>query len=1534
MQKRKVISFAKLRDLLLALPPVGDSGFEGLVANALSNFSGLTFRLAKSGSQFGRDATSTPAPFAIALEAKRYDDELRLEVLAGKAVVGGHVLEGKVDVWALGATVEVGEDVVVKLAEILERYSVTLLTLDWTNNPLPTLGVVLAANKISTLEWFKQHQPSADRNVLSRQLSAIQSKPSFSGQVTLLQQQVSAATVGLDALRRHCATWIRARLADPALATQTFGQDIAVAKAGNPAQSRPDLVSRLEQLTEARLDEFGVVAVLGEEGTGKTWLIGQWWWGQSEQPILIWIAGRRAENLMPADPQETLARLFAEQSTRSGEREISAWKRRLERWKGQDFTGFRRFVVVLDGINEQPTRPWADSIKALGRELQALGGILIVTSRTGFWERDVFPRIRGSVAVDKMEVRGYSEEELASVLARKNVVPADLPPKVLSFIRNPRVCALALNLIARHSILPNELTVDRLLMEYWQARLQERGDLIGHNVVDFQKLLRSHARSWLKSPDRPFDRDDWVDHSGAAKRIGFERLRDDLTEIEEGRFLQIREDQSSYEFRPNVLPYALGLLVNAELRVEWGDGRANFQEQLERILGAIRGFDRVAEIIASATGLACLDDTFPSEGRSSLIGAWLGLQNIDDDAREEMAAYLPACPDSFLDVLEWPETLTRGLTHHQYLSEVLLRKKDRPSVRSSLQRRVSRWLGQWTRQAQVIAGDEAQEKRQNDRETRIDSQLAALSDAEKAIFRKLTFETPERPGLLLDYSAVVLLAGQALAPFAEGLFGWALARSVAGDARDAAEPLGWVVCLNPVDWEETSEAVDKVLANINEASSEPMKRAGAHLLRLMGDADSTARAAELLEPPPPGETWRRIATFCDTNPHDPAAAPGSNLENARNAAASLRPEDIWTQLSVTLEDDNLEKITPALARFDAPIIVRLLRDVVGTAPARTGLHLRQLSFHLVSISSLFDHNCVTAVRNAFDTLLADASRAGTADANWIASALVCSLIPHVSAAEQLDLLLMLPKSCPLYLKLRDNVKCLAADELERRLVSASTESNAQDLARILFFASGAKAPLTPQARSTIATSFNSPDGLIAAAAADVIYMADDADLYDLVLASPITLLTYSNDHEQDLKRARAFAAAIIDRGRVELLAKVHPRLLASVAAGLGGPAFEATGGHIEQTINRLLMPVIAVPPKDISIYVGVSENGLDTQKFVKDRSDDITSGDLRSRLSDLNNPEAAVRRFSERQAQMIREMATYERTLTEEGAAEIFAALPRDAVNRLVAAEPNRVGEWMTKILGTKDEMTLERLRNFGLSLAGAYALHDPLTASRVFQHLRPRQSNVNIIIGDENIPLYEYALFSTPDLGPLDPIRREIFRLAPDDASIEMATLGAERCGADLWLTGYVDELVASSHPANQALGITIAGLRQPNASSDRIFATRGVRGFLENVRAAASKSYQRASWARYWLETACRADDPIDFWRYSRLAEGVCDLRLISVFHQMRSTPTLGRFRDALFDRLKNSAEERRGKRKSTLFGLKAPEQDILKLIRDPFA
>jgi hypothetical protein len=1114
-----------------------------------------------------------------------------------------------------------------------------------------------------------------------------------------------------------------------------------------------------------------VIAVMGGEGVGKTWLVAQWWLGLPGSPIMLLVAGRQAECLVAGEPLESLARLIARQAGDSEETSVRGWQRRLQRWKGQRAEAHLRFIVVLDGINEQVTRPWADLIKELAREAQALGGLVVVTCREAFWHRDVSPRLQGSVEVRELVVGGYSDEELAAVLAQRKIIPGDLSPKVCEFLRNPRICSVALSLVGGLSLQPNELTVERLLVEYWQSRLQERGDLIAHNVQDFEKMLRSHARAWREQPKRRFDRDEWAFHSGVAHRFALARVQNDLTEIEEGRFLQIAPDDSgAYEFRSEVLPYALGLLINAEIKDELRrDGDPN--EQLDKILDTIRGFDLVADIIAAAVGLACLDEGFPSAGRSAPIEAWLGLQNIEDAALDAMAAYVLVRPDAFLDAAEMPAGRLGNPARYDSLSRMLMCKRDHPAVWAALLIRLPRWLGQWSRRAPAVFRSSDGPEKQAEHEARMEATLGSLSEPERAQFRRLTVEVSDEGALQLDWLAASLIAGRPLRPFAEALFGWAFAQAVAGSTHSADEALEWVVRLNPADWSETSAAIQELTAGIDDMSSEAMKRAAAIALSLLGDKHTSDRASRLL-PCAKGWRWRLVETFCDTNPHDPDAAPGTNLDNARNAVAASAPSDVWVAMSQTMADHQLELVTPALARFDPLVIVRVLRGVLAAAPNRTGLHLRQLTWRLVELSPIFDQSVLAAVRRAYDSLLAHPDRIREADRNWVASSLVRAMTPHLSSEGQLDLLLSLPGDCPLYLNLRSGLRPLPPDVLEARL--AASVACPRDLGRTLFFASGSKPKLTPGSRLIIAKCLTDDDETISASAADIVWMADDPELYDRVLDEPLTRDTPGENPHAVWLRSRAVAAAVVARNREDLIDWLPPRIL-DLVAQIGGPALDRLAGYIERVIRRLLRPVAAGVPRDLTAFLETSEDGFSVMRRVEDKSEPglpSAPRDMRSAfnaLSAVNDPEEAARRYSERHRLMVGEMEVYERAIIQDGATEMFTSPPRKGLNELVRRDPTRVGSWIAAILATQDTRILSQIRNLGLSLASAYAANDPEKAADLFRHLKDHTPPINVLIGDEKIPFHDYALFTATDAEPIAALRREAVEEVLDDAALQM---------------------------------------------------------------------------------------------------------------------------------------------------------------------
>jgi hypothetical protein len=174
-------------------------------------------------------------------------------------------------------------------------------------------------------------------------------------------------------------------------------------------------------------------------------------------------------------------------------------------------------------------------------------------------------------------------------------------------------------------------------------------------------------------------------------------------------------------------------------------------------------------------------------------------------------------------------------------------------------------------------------------------------------------------------------------------------------------------------------------------------------------------------------------------------------------------------------------------------------------------------------------------------------------------------------------------------------------------------------------------------------------------------------------------------------------------------------------------------------------------------------------------------------------------------------------------------------------------------------------------------------------------------------------------------------FESAFTDADLEDATIAADEGEKAGWLDAYVERLVTSGHPGHQARGLAIAGLRFPNASSDRLLGLDWGLGFLGDVARWAGKNYRRAKWAYEWLQAAANATDAIDFWRFATLTEGVADRRIMRTLRELEGSSWLQRYGEALRTTLTDAQESRSKKRKATLFGAKAPDRDLVAMYID---
>ena len=134
----------ELRDIVRMLNPTGKNGFEGLMAAVLTDIAKISFGLAKSGPQGGKDGQSALNSGAISFEGKLYDEQVsKNEVLSKIAEVAASD-GGDADLWILGSTGTVSTQDVKLVSALGEKLAIMTLILDWSIVGLPSFATLLA----------------------------------------------------------------------------------------------------------------------------------------------------------------------------------------------------------------------------------------------------------------------------------------------------------------------------------------------------------------------------------------------------------------------------------------------------------------------------------------------------------------------------------------------------------------------------------------------------------------------------------------------------------------------------------------------------------------------------------------------------------------------------------------------------------------------------------------------------------------------------------------------------------------------------------------------------------------------------------------------------------------------------------------------------------------------------------------------------------------------------------------------------------------------------------------------------------------------------------------------------------------------------------------------------------------------------------------------------------------------------------------------------------------------------------------------
>lgn len=1509
-----------LKSALLTLSATGEKGFEGLIGTALREISGVPFRLAGSGSQFGVDGKPTYEGDAICFEGKRYDGKLpRTEVLSKIAELS--ITDNEIDIWVLGATSHIRSQLADGARSLGAKNGIVVLILDWSKTDLPPLAVALSMGGMRIQEFLKNN--IRDGGTLSKALESLQTirnSQDFASHAERIRSQCNEPTVGLALAQRANTEWLTDAFSSRKVAKMKFGQPLSPGDTDTAnVRQRKALIAKLRPYLNAAPDEK-IVCVLGGEGHGKSWIVAQSWLDLEHKPLMVFMRPDDfAEAAVQIDVVELLISKLIKQTGNGGSDETTRkrWRRRLKQWRGQSAVNSPRLIVVIDGINQRPKSHWARIIESIGNELNQLGGRLVVTSRTQYFRDRVQAPL--SLGFNEISVPEWTDSERDEILAGHDIRVLELHRDVANSLRNPRLLGIALELLNKADVASfEELSVSRLLFEH--IRVSERDAPEPQPAQVFARQLQKHAS-------------EIISRVNAKQQDDLNIFEEEMGAVADGRFYQtVDGDSTRYSLQEDGLTLALGFAVIDRLRTAQRNQR-NLDATLEEILEPVAALDDTADVILAALTVSAADKRNAQDIVASLVKGFASLQNPDQGKFIAFVGLAKSQPQGFMDAAHALCLAGIRQPNFDWIQGALIAAGRNSCTWQKMVDKVHTWLSVCSLSPECgIFWHDSQKKVQEEREKnrkKIEEKLQKLSASERAILDNLPKE--EGPLSRLSRLALMLLAGKSLATFAKSLMNWSFSYALNADHNAPDKDFKHLVRLNRVDWSQTRSALLDVSAELREADvSATGKRALVNILRATGHSDDGKEAqslvADLTKDCSHIRNPRRIETYCSADPCDPSSEQPDNVTQTAEQYAAINVSKLRQLMGQTLEDLFFDMARTGIARFKPDVAVAKHREFAVDVLRRTGLPLRRGVFELRPHNALLTINEAREFINKWESAKTSRMTDGLSEKDaWLVSQYLLLLaFPFISAWEQTVILLSNEADEDILLDLANLAKPLDAKQFESLVAKACGENNGRQQYLLLALANSTSVKLSAVGRKQIMACFSSNSERVRALSLCVIAKSGDEDLLCFVVDSEWR----ANDSNEIGFENWYGSTALLEaakRGLIphdKVLDRISARLYGRAAAMLDKEAVCDIAHRIDASINQVVGLDGDLVAPDIEFQVHPSLSYEHRRFSVGERTSEAK--DIKEAMSWLSESSEA---FELRQKSNYDASLEFKAKLTKAKASIILDHIGFEEFSAVVAASEELADRWYRLFMNI-EETKLAFIYNFIILLAHALGEKFPDKAENLFRRVKDSNPLVRFTFGSVRIQLDPMAIWAGIRSPALDALRFARLDRMATDHDLSMEVLAALLNGQQELLTSYIEAKLRSEEPAEISRGIMVAGFSDLSKFNDNILKKyEGCSGLIGSAQNAAKYAYERNVWARHWYEKMCQTDENTDFWRYAILFLKIVDRR----FAVWRSTypqkcNPIQTFSPALLDEIEHRYGRWENHRKKKLFGSDAPASIFL--------
>lgn len=1483
-----------LLDFLRSLPATGPNGFEGLIRVLLEKWTRLTFRLARSGSQFGKDGTAeTHGPFSVTFETKRYKETTELNARE----LSGELLQVKtafpsLDLWVLAATKEVGD-----LAEDLRKSAIQLdvdiLVVDARADGIGPLQVLCAEYPQVIADFCQRNNKSSVVKSIARHIENIKKSAHFPSAVERLRKSLTTTVFGTASARIDSYNWLKKQITNKKEAYAAFSQDIGLLEIGSRRILRSSINHSLDSWWNSCKAYSSVCALMGEEGAGKTWALFSWLvekFDDASGPIVLPIT--TAQLSVCTDLIEIIATALHQRCGRVQD----FWLKRIESWQQRPRSDEPLFLLCLDGLNERPDFPWR-KILAQASSDKLLGQIaIIVTCRSEIWRKNISTGVKEVI----IETLGYDDAELQQALEASDLKLSQIPPALQPLIRKPRYC----DLVAQHftaMVKSGDMTVERLLYE--DCKDKERRKLNQPvSDEDFRAILCSLAKQYYDGI-ATISKNTLKQYLPSADATG--TMLQEI--IDGGLLIHSGSIEPTYKVDPRRLIHGLGMLLADHLN------NNSTETSVSALADVIRAWlepqpdmDMKASVVGAAVFFSLVEQNYKANSRRALLLFWINIRNMSDEQEENICAYLPECAEDMATIADvcWRTSHDNGMAHTR-LAHAFLKRRDDGRVKPALIRAVNRWMSYVNIKGQRFERG-SDDKHLPEISEAINKRFGCnLVPGNDANFLEWSFPITDDDGLLrLARFALLIISGGDRLSFIEAFVRWAVSRRLMG--RDAElDEAAWTLRLSD---EELWLHLGPILTQMVKSEDDTLRKAAHLLASCLGCKEAYAlRTAQLAGLYPPSE-WHiehekdplastlgtisrdqcvpcmqrddlalhQIERKIERYILDPAIdAPQNFIDRLSDAAIYLPVQGFNASFSHSIEDHSIEQMEPFLARFAPHDYCNMLRRAISTLPTRDEEGKRQLLIHLPDIALVLQ----TAEIEILTKILSEywdnsakwegAESGGLIEREIFAESMgFLALSTSLSAEELAETILSRPNHARDLLRLQHWFDVLPGNDVCDFLNRLLIETDNHKLIRMLWVLASSKPQLSGPHCEVLKKLLESSDDKLRGITYRFIWATQDTDLIDYVLNQKRSLLSPENLWA-DAWYFEIFNRFGNERPFDELLTSLRLPELARMLHRRGCIKEEVAqfvvllNGIWQRIAKQNRVETSVFPPIEVNSSsdcgVNFSQQSLPSEstsrRFVS--SDSCWGSGTLATTNDFDGAFTVEtdKQYSDRHRAInnkLKELAEKEET------SWWSLELPIELLRCICRDYPEIAKEWVDAALNSKS--ILVSCEGFYQFLCAALVDVDPIMGFSLWDRLRTGRSNIHFR-DETNCDLMTRLPFLASPSRETEGIRNNMLDACVSDADlIEFATV-AVSCNCGKWLMGQVEVLLQSPILWRRAKGLMLACLSDLDIDFEKLISESAVSGtWVESTFDSLRGLYSRNRWARYWYERFLTVDDEDD--------------------------------------------------------------------------